>query len=32
MVRPFWGFPMIDSYQDHGLLSSTHALITQSHL
>ena len=24
MVRPFCGFPMIDFYQDHGLLSSTH--------
>ena len=31
MVRPFCGFPMIDCYQDHGLLSSTHVLIAQSY-
>ena len=28
----FLGISMIDCYQDHGLLSSTHALIAQSHL
>ena len=27
----FYGFPMIDYYQDHGLLRSAHVLITQSH-
>ena len=31
MERPFCGFPMIDCYQNHGLLSPTHVLITHSH-
>ena len=31
MVRPFCGFTMIDCYQDHGILSSTHVLIIVSH-
>ena len=31
MVRAFCGFPMTDCYQNHGLLSFTHVLITQSH-
>ena len=30
MVMSFCGFPMIDFYQDHGLLSAAHVLITQS--
>ena len=30
MVRPFCGFPMLASYQNHRLLSSTHVLITHS--
>ena len=30
MVMSFCGFPMIDCYQDHGLLSAAHVLITQS--
>ena len=30
MVRAFFGFPKPDCYQNHGFLSSTHALITQS--
>ena len=31
MVKPFCGFSVKDCYQNHGLLSSTNALITQSH-
>ena len=31
MMRPFCGFSMTDCYQNHGLLSSTHVLLIQSH-